>query len=491
MTIKEFHEALKNKKTSVRGVVASYLEKIKKENKNLNAYLEVFAEESAARAEDIDKEINEEGAEELLKKYPLLGVPIAIKDNILIRGHVASAASKILENYTASYDAFVIEKLKKTGAVFLGRTNMDEFAMGSSTENSAYGVVKNPHDSERVAGGSSGGSAAAVAAGMAMGALGSETGGSIRQPSAFCGTVGLKTTYGAVSRSGLMAMASSLDQIGPVAMTVEDTEKIFNVIAGKDELDSTSVASPPAAERSLGGRRTPIKRIGVPAEYFGDGLDPRIKKAIDGVIEKLGKNYEIIEISLPYTKYALACYYIIVPAEVSSNMARYDGIRYGDRKEGRDLLEVYKKSRGEGIGLEVRRRILLGTYVLSHGYYDAYYTKAQKVRSLIKKDFDEAFGKVDVILAPTTPTLPFKIGEKSSDPLSMYLSDIYTIPVNLAGIPALSLPAGWTPARNATHSVAGGEENGKKLPVGMQIIAPHFEEARLFELGKIIESWTK
>ena len=481
MNIAEFHDALKNKKTSVREVTISYLEKIKKaspvglwprENAGLNAYLEVFEKEATARAEDLDKRIAE--GEKITR---LMGVPIAVKDNILIQGHTASAASKILENYTALYDAFVIEKLKKAGAIFLGRTNMDEFAMGSSTENSAYGVVKNPHDPERVAGGSSGGSAAAVAAGMAMGALGSETGGSIRQPSAFCGTVGLKTTYGAVSRSGLMAMASSLDQIGPVAMTVEDTEKIFNVIAGKDELDATSteLGGPTANGRT----DRQVAKIGVPREYFGDGLDPRIKKTIDGVIEKLGKNYEIVEISLPYTKYALACYYIIVPAEVSSNMARYDGIRYGARKEGKDLLEVYKKSRGEGIGLEVRRRILLGTYVLSHGYYDAYYTKAQKVRSLIKKDFDNAFVKVDVILAPTTPTLPFKIGEKAKDPLSMYLSDIYTIPVNLAGIPALSLPVGWA------------EESGKKLPVGMQIIAPHFEEVKLFELGKIIESWTK
>jgi len=481
VNIAEFHDALKNKKTSVREVTISYLEKIKKaspvglwprENAGLNAYLEVFEKEATARAEDLDKRIAE--GEKITR---LMGVPIAVKDNILIQGHTASAASKILENYTASYDAFVIEKLKKAGAIFLGRTNMDEFAMGSSTENSAYGVVKNPHDPERVAGGSSGGSAAAVAAGMAMGALGSETGGSIRQPSAFCGTVGLKTTYGAVSRSGLMAMASSLDQIGPVAMTVEDTKKIFNVIAGKDELDATSteLGGPTANGRT----DRQVAKIGVPREYFGDGLDPRIKKTIDGVIEKLGKNYEIVEISLPYTKYALACYYIIVPAEVSSNMARYDGIRYGARKEGKDLLEVYKKSRGEGIGLEVRRRILLGTYVLSHGYYDAYYTKAQKVRSLIKKDFDNAFVKVDVILAPTTPTLPFKIGEKAKDPLSMYLSDIYTIPVNLAGIPALSLPVGWA------------EESGKKLPVGMQIIAPHFEEVKLFELGKIIESWTK
>ncbi len=478
MTITEFHEALKAKKTSVREVVSSYLEKIKKENKELNAYLEVFEKESVERAEDIDKIINEGGIEDSLKKFPLLGVPMAIKDNILIRGHIATAASKILRNYVASYDAFAIKKLKEAGAIFLGRANMDEFAMGSSTENSAYGPTKNPHDHAMVAGGSSGGSAAAVAAGLCMGALGSETGGSIRQPSAFCGTVGLKTTYGAVSRSGLMAMASSLDQIGPIAQTVEDAEKVFSVISVKDEFDSTSVelgvSDPKWGPRPQGGQ---IERIGVPKEYFGEGLDPRIKKAIDRVVEKLSKNYEIVELNLPYTKYALSCYYIIVPAEVSSNMARYDGIRYGVRQEGKDLLEVYKKSRGEGIGLEVRRRILLGTYVLSHGYYDAYYTKAQKVKSLIKKDFNDAFSEVDVILAPTTPTLPFKIGEKAKDPLAMYLSDIYTIPANLAGVPALSLPIGWE------------TDDDKKLPIGMQLISAHFEESKLFELGKIIESW--
>ena len=472
LTIKSFHDGLVKKKFSALEIAKEFFKRIASTNEDIGAYLSLNEERALSDAEALDFAIGEG------EKIGLLaGVPLAIKDNILIKGLPATAASKILEHYRASYDASVITKLKNERAVFLGKTNMDEFAMGSSTENSAFKIAKNPHDRTRVPGGSSGGSAAAVAAGMAMGALGSETGGSIRQPSAFCGTVGLKTTYGAVSRSGLMAMASSLDQIGPVAMTVEDTKKIFNVIAGKDELDATSteLGGPTANGRT----DRQVAKIGVPREYFGDGLDPRIKKTIDGVIEKLGKNYEIVEISLPYTKYALACYYIIVPAEVSSNMARYDGIRYGARKEGKDLLEVYKKSRGEGIGLEVRRRILLGTYVLSHGYYDAYYTKAQKVRSLIKKDFDNAFVKVDVILAPTTPTLPFKIGEKAKDPLSMYLSDIYTIPVNLAGIPALSLPVGWA------------EESGKKLPVGMQIIAPHFEEVKLFELGKIIESWTK
>ena len=308
-----------------------------------------------------------------------------------------------------------------------------------------------------------------------MAALGSDTGGSIRQPAAFCGAVGLKPTYGAVSRSGLIAMASSLDQIGPITQNVEDAETIFNIISGKDELDSTSVDTKSDFNQRLieVGLRS-VRRIGVPKEYFEEGLDSRIKKSIDDMIGKLGKNHEIVEISLPHTKYAIDCYYIIVPAEVSSNMARHDGIRYGARQNAPDLLGVYKKSRGEGIGLEVRRRILLGTYVLSHGYYDAYYSKAQKVRVLIKKDFDEAFKKIDVIAAPTTPTLPFKIGEKS-DPLSMYLSDIYTIPVNLAGIPALSMSVGKI----------------DNLPVGIQLIAPNFEERRLFGLGLEIEKMLK
>ena len=458
MTISEFHNTLKNKKTSVREAVFSYLDKIKKENKGLNAYLEVFDKEAREKAKEIDGRIasGEEPGE-------LWGVPIAIKDNILIRGHIASAASKILGNYVASYDAFVIERLKKAGAIFLGRTNMDEFAMGSSTENSAYGPTKNPRDPDRVPGGSSGGSVAAVAGGLAMAALGSDTGGSIRQPAAFCGTTGLKPTYGAVSRSGLIAMASSLDQIGPITQTVEDAEILFKAIAGKDEMDSTSWTSD---VRSDVGRPS-VKKIGIPKEYFGEGLDPEIKKGIDSVIKKLSKNYEIREVSLPHTKYALACYYIIMPAEVSSNMARYDGIRYGERKEGADLMETYRKSRGEGIGMEVTRRILLGTYVLSHGYYDAYYSRAQKVRSLVKEDFEKVFdsqtGGVDVLLTPTVPTPPFKFGEKT-DPLSMYLSDIFTIPANLAGVPALALPP------------------------YIQLIAPHFEEHRLFELGKVIET---
>ncbi len=456
MTILEFHEALKNKKTFAREAVILYLDKIKKENKKLNAYLEVFEDDALGQAKEIDEKIasGEEPGE-------LWGVPLAIKDNILIRGKIASAASKILGAYVASYDAFVIEKLKKAGAIFLGRTNMDEFAMGSSTENSAYGLTKNPRDTSRVPGGSSGGSAAAVASGLAMAALGSDTGGSIRQPAAFCEVVGLKPTYGAVSRSGLIAMASSLDQIGPIAQTVKDAEILFNAIRGKDEMDSTSVTW--TSDVHLDVRRPLVKKIGLPKEYFGEGLDAGIKKSIDAVIKKLSQKYEISEISLPHTADALSCYYIIMPAEVSSNMARFDGIRYGERKDAGNLIETYKKSRGEGIGLEVRRRILLGTYALSAGYYDAYYSKAQRVRALVAEDFKKAFAEVDLILAPTAPTPPFKIGEKINDPLAMYLSDIYTIPANLAGVPALTLPS------------------------GAQLIAPHFEENRLFEAGKFIE----
>ena len=457
MTILEFHEALKNKKISAREAVISYLDKIKKENKNLNAYLEVFEKEALGRAKEIDEKIAS-GAE----PGGLWGVPLAIKDNILIRGQIASAASKILGNYVASYDACVIEKLKNAGAIFLGRTNMDEFAMGSSTENSAYGPTKNPRDVSRVPGGSSGGSAAAVAGGLAMAALGSDTGGSIRQPAAFCGVVGLKPTYGAVSRSGLIAMASSLDQIGPIAQTVEDAEILFNAIRGKDEMDATSITW--TSDVQVDVRRPLVKTIGIPKEYFGKGLDAEIKKSIDGIIKKLSQKYEIREINLPHTKYAIACYYIVVFAENSSNMARFDGIRYGRREDAGNLVETYKKSRGDGIGLEVRRRILLGTYVLSAGYYDAYYSKAQRVRSLVKEDFSKAFGEVDLILAPTAPTPPFKIGEKINDPLAMYLSDIYTIPANLAGVPALTLAS------------------------SAQLIAPHFEEKKLFEAGKFLEN---
>jgi aspartyl-tRNA(Asn)/glutamyl-tRNA(Gln) amidotransferase subunit A len=401
----------------------------------------------------------------------LAGVPLAIKDNILIKGQPATAASKILENYQSAYDATVIKKLKSAESVILGKTNLDEFAMGSSTENSAFQKTRNPADLERVPGGSSGGSAAAVAADMAIAALGSDTGGSIRQPASFCGVVGLKPTYGAVSRSGLIAMASSLDQIGPITKTVEDAEILFEVIKGNDDLDSTSVDL-----NKFRDSRSKIKdsrdlTIGLPKEYFIEGLEKETAKAIDSVIEKL-KNlgFKFKKISLPHTKYALSCYYIIMPAEASTNLARYDGIRYSrinniginqrDNQHKSALENIYFDQRSGGFGKEVKRRIILGTFVLSSGYYDAYYLKAQKVRTLIKKDFDEAFKEVDVILTPVSPTPAFKIGEKTENPLEMYLSDIFTIPVNLAGLPAISIPV---------------KEN-VGLPIGFQLNGKHFRE---------------
>ncbi|HEY4528130.1 MAG TPA: Asp-tRNA(Asn)/Glu-tRNA(Gln) amidotransferase subunit GatA, partial [Candidatus Paceibacterota bacterium] len=391
-------------------------------------------------------------------------------DNILIKGKMVGAASKILEGYTASYDSAVIKKLREAGAIFLGRTNMDEFAMGSSTENSAYGPTKNPYDESRVPGGSSGGSAAAVAADMALAALGSDTGGSIRQPAAFCGVVGLKPTYGAVSRSGLIAMASSLDQIGPLAKSVRDAEIIFDVIRGRDEKDATSLE----LEAELPYGSSASKTIGIPKEYFlKEGMDVKVSEKISEATEFLkSQGFGIKEVSLPYTQYALAAYYIVMPAEVSANLARFDGMRYGPREGGKSLLEVYAKTREKGFGTEARRRIILGTYVLSAGYHDAYYGRAQKVRHLIRKDFEDEFKNVDLILTPTTPTLAFKIGEKTEDPLSMYLADIFTVPANLAGVPAISVPFGKV----------------GNLPVGVQLIAPWFEERRLFEVGKILES---
>lgn len=479
MTILDFHEKLKNGKTSAREMIFGYLDKIKKENKNLNAYLEVFESDAIAEAQKIDERIAKGEIPGIL-----WGMPVAVKDNILIEGKIASSASKILENYIASYSATAVEKLKKVGAIILGRTNMDEFAMGASTENSAYGPTKNPLDHSRVPGGSSGGSVAAVASDLAILSLGSETGGSVRQPSAFCGTVGLKPTYGAISRYGLMSLASSMDQIGPIAKTVGDCKILFDTIKGKDPMDSTSAEGQGARLRQgyggqARGKEQEVKKIGIPKEYFEDGLDERIKKSINNLVKRLEKHYEICHVSLPHTKYAIPCYYIIVPAEASSNLARYDGIRYGLSKKADNILGVYEKSRGFGFGKEPTRRILLGTYVLSAGYHDAYYGTAQKVRSLIKKDFENAFKEVDILLTPVTPTLPFKFGEKTQDPVSMYLADIYTAPANLAGVPALSQPIDWV------------LEGGKNLPIGLQIIAPHFEEERLFLVGEHIENLVK
>ncbi len=466
-TIKQINSGLAKKKFSALELCRNYLDKIKKEDKKISAFLDITEDIACSRAKKIDEMISR--GENL---GTLAGVPCAIKDNILVEGKKCTAASKILENYTAPYNATVIEKLNNQGSVILGKTNMDEFAMGGSTEHSAYFTTKNPNDLERVPGGSSGGSVAAVAAGFCPFALGSDTGGSIRQPASFCGVVGLKPTYGAVSRYGLMAMASSLDQIGPIAKTVKDCQLVFDAIKGKDPFDSTSV------ESNLKSETLDLKslRIGLPKEYFIKGMDPEVERLVrDSVkkIENLGAKIE--EISLPHTEYALATYYIIMPAEVSANLARYDGIKYGLSENGANLLEVYLKSREAGFGAEVRRRIILGTYTLSSGYYDAYYLRAQKVRALIKNDFEKAFEKVDAIFTPVSPTPAFKIGEKIDDPLTMYLADIFTVSVNLAGLPAISLPCGMI----------------NELPVGLQIIAKPFEENKIFDIASLLENTFK
>jgi len=473
LTIKKFHEGLVGKQFSAAEITKAYFDRIAEKDLEINAYLTVAKDNAFLEAEKADIAVAK--GEEV---GWLAGVPLAIKDNILIEGLPATSGSKILENYKAAYDATVIAKLKSAKAVFLGKTNLDEFAMGSSTENSGFKKTKNPHDLERVPGGSSGGSAAAVAGHMALGALGSDTGGSVRQPASFCGVVGLKPTYGAVSRFGVAAMASSLDQIGPLARTVEDAAILFKGIAGQDRFDATSVAAE-YGEELLSPSLEKIKTmtIGLPEEYFISGLDPAVAKAMDEVITTLTSlGVKFKKISLPNTKHALSCYYIIMPAEVSSNLARFDGIRYGhvsavNRRE-HTLAALYKKNRSEGFGAEAKRRIILGTFVLSSGYYDAYYAKAQKVRTLIKQDFTNAFRDVDVILTPVSPTPAFKFGEKTDDPLAMYLSDIFTIPVNLAGVPAISIPA--------------KVETGK-LPIGFQLIGKHWREADMLAVGQYYE----
>ncbi|MCR4284004.1 MAG: Asp-tRNA(Asn)/Glu-tRNA(Gln) amidotransferase subunit GatA [Parcubacteria group bacterium] len=471
LTIKKATEAIKNGDITALELTQYYLNNIKEKNGEINAYLRVFAD-AEDQARKIDEDIKS-GKE----MGPLAGVPLAIKDNMLIKGKVASASSKILEDYKATYDATVITKLREAGAVFLGTVNMDEFAMGSSTENSAFGPTKNPHDPTRVPGGSSGGSAAAVAADMALASLGSDTGGSIRQPASFCGGVGLKPTYGRVSRSGLIAMASSLDQIGPIAKTTEDAEIIFNIIKGEDTLDATTSLGHAVSKSEAGGKKLKIGVLG----YDKNGVAPEINTMIESSIEVFKKNgHEITEVTLPYLKYSLPCYYIIMPAEVSSNLARLDGVKYGLLEEGDNLLDDYLKTRGAGFGKETKRRIMIGTYVLSSGYYDAYYSKAQEVRNLIRKDFENAFDPsqdgVDAIILPTTTEPAFKLGEKTDDPMKMYLEDIFTVSANLAGVPAISIPAG--------HA----ERDSVRLPLGLQIIAPHFREDILFTLGKQVEN---
>ena len=419
-------------------------------------------------------------AEKADTSLPLGGIPVAIKDVINVEGEPCGCASKILTGYTAPYDATVIKKLRAAGAIPFGRTNMDEFAMGSSTENSAIQITRNPRDPDRIPGGSSGGSAAVVAADEALASLGTDTGGSIRQPAALCGCVGLKPSYGRVSRYGLVAFASSLDQIGPFTHTVEDAALVLQAIAGHDPMDSTSLDVPvPDYSAQLNDGVKGMK-LGVPKEYFVEGMDPQVEKRVREAIEVYrGLGAEIVEVSLPHTKYAVADYYIIATAEASANLARFDGVRYGKRAEApRDLADHYGRTRGEGFGKEVKRRIILGTYVLSSGYYDAYYLRAQKVRTLIRRDFEEAFKKVDGLLSPTSPVPAFKIGERMSDPLQMYLADIFTIAANLAGICGISIPCGDV------------ETDGTKLPVGLQIMAPAFEEARLLRIAQAYESAT-
>lgn len=462
LTISQAHQGLKKKEFSALELCKAYLNKIKEKDKAISAFLTISEDLALSQAQKIDDLISSG------KKIPILaGIPYAIKDDILVESLKCTAGSKILENYIAPYDATVIKKLKMEGCLILGKTNQDEFGMGSSTENSAFGPTHNPHDLTRVPGGSSGGSAAAVAANECIFALAEDTGGSVRQPSSFCGIVGLKPTYGTVSRYGLIAFASSLDQIGPITKTVEDAKIVFEAISGKDEMDSTSVEIPKLPKVKYDIRNI---KIGVPKEYFVKGIDPEVEKVIKAAIKKYEEmGAKIEEVSLPHTEYALPAYYLINPSEASSNLARYDGIKYGySSKEGKDLMEVYLKSKGEGFGEEVRRRIMLGTYALSAGYYEAYYLRAQKVRTLVKNDFEKVFEKVDALLTPVSPFLPFKIGERIEDPLSMYLVDVYTVSINLVGLPALSLPVGKV-----------GD-----LPVGLQIIGKPFEEDKILEIGK-------
>ncbi|MBI2551579.1 Asp-tRNA(Asn)/Glu-tRNA(Gln) amidotransferase subunit GatA [Candidatus Uhrbacteria bacterium] len=455
-----------NKTSSAVEVVSDYLKQIQEKNGELNAVLST-REEAIDEAGAID-EARASGKE----MGPLAGIPILIKDNILVRGQKACGGSQILENYIAAYSATVVERLVAAGAIILGRTNMDEFAMGSSTESSHFGPTKNPVDPTRVPGGSSGGSAAAVAAGFAPVALGSDTGGSIRQPASLCGIVGLKPTYGRVSRFGLMSLSSSLDVIGPMTNTVEDAELVMSVIEGSDVKDATSHALLRLEKAKTDSDTMKGKRIGVPREYFIDGMDAEVRARVEESIDRLREQGAIFkEISLPMTKYALETYYVIMPAEASSNLARYDGVRYGFSATGADLTETYSMTRGEGFGAEVKRRILVGNFTLSAGYSDAYYHKALKVRRLIADDFAKAFKDVDVIVGPTSPSVAWKIGEKFNDPIAMYLSDIYTVSANLAGIPGLSVPCG----------LAHG------LPVGLQILGPHFGERELYRVGNIME----
>ena len=468
LTVESARTAVLEKQMTATALADAFYAKIEAADPEIGAYLTLSRDRAYAQAARIDG-LADKGDE----LPPLAGVPIAVKDVFTTRGVRTTAGSKILENFVAPYDATVVQRLEDAGAIILGKTNCDEFAMGSSNENSGFYPVRNPRDRSRVPGGSSGGSAAAVAAGTAVASIGSDTGGSIRQPAAFCGVVGFMPTYGRVSRYGLIAFASSLDHPGPFGKTVKDAALMLQVLAGHDPMDSTTADVPVPDYTAHVGQPIAGLKIGVPGEYFGEGLDPEVRAAVENGIQELARaGAEIVPISLPHTRYAIPTYYVVATAEASSNLARYDGVRYGLRVEGKTLAEMYRRTRDAGFGAEVKRRIMLGTYVLSAGYYDAYYLKAQKVRSLLARDFDEAFAKIDVIVTPTTPTPAFKLGEKTDDPLAMYLADIFTVTADLVGVPGISVPCG---------------KSKQGLPIGMQILGKHFDEATVLRVAHVAE----
>lgn len=471
LTVAEARKLLDKREISATELINSVYRRIDAVEDRVRAFITLTRGQAAEMARNAGTKIKSAGP-----SSPMLGVPFAVKDNMCTKGILTTCASKILFNFTPPYESTITSRLNDEGYVLVGKTNMDEFAMGSSTENSGFHVTRNPWDLKRIPGGSSGGSAAAVAADECIAALGSDTGGSIRQPAALCGVVGMKPTYGRVSRYGLVAFASSLDQIGPITKDVRDSALLLNSIAGHDPLDSTSApVSAPDFTAAL-GRDIKGLRIGIPGEYFIEGIDPEVARAVRDAIRKLESLGAVpVEVSLPHTGYAVATYYVLATSEASSNLARYDGVKYGFRAEGKDLMEMYMKTRSQGFGAEVKRRIMLGTYALSSGYYEAYYRKALQVRTLIKKDFEDAFKSVDVIVTPTSPSAAFKAGEKADDPLQMYLSDIFTISVNLAGVPALSVPCGFTP---------------DNLPVGLQFIGKHFDEESVLQLAYAYEQAT-
>ncbi len=474
LTLIELSAALRKKEVTSRAVTQAFLQRIEALNPSLHAFLYINTQEALRQADAADKRLQNEQPGSL---HPLLGVPLAVKDVLTVQGMPATAGSRILEGFVPPFNATAVERLLAAGVVILGKTNTDEFAMGSSTENSAYGVTRNPWDLQRVPGGSSGGSAAAVAARLAPAALGTDTGGSVRQPASFCGVTGIKPTYGRVSRYGLIAYGSSLDSIGAFTRTAADSALILATMAGFDPRDSTSV-NVPALPNQLSARPQGLKglRVGVPDEYFIQGIQPAVEEAVRaaiGVLERLGA--QVKRVNLPHTKYALPVYYLIAPAEASANLARFDGIRYGPRLEADTMWDIFRKTRGSKFGAEVKRRIMLGTYALSAGYYDAYYGQAQKVRTLIKRDFENAFKEVDAIAAPVAPSTAFRIGEHTEDPLAMYLEDVFTLPANLGGVPGLSFPVGM---------------DDKGLPVGMQLMGAHFGEEVLFQMAHAYQQET-